>query len=122
MIIENQKCPKHFAIRSEKKKAAACDKSSGYNSIGLSPLSTSSGTGTETSTDSRAVLMRNRRIQTMMSGGYDSILQDMKGSKFEIVQKDNGYSSDADLSDACEVRIHFSLLPTATMLGISSLS
>lgn len=106
MIIENQKCPKHFAIRSEKKKTDSCDQSSGYNSIGLS---TSSETGTE-SPATRAVLMRNRRIQTMMSGGYDSILHEMKGSKFEIVQKDIGYSSDADMSDACEVSfIHLSL-------------
>ena len=111
MIIENQKCPKHFAIRStdNKKKEtspSSSDKSSGYCSIGSSPLSCSdSGAGTEL--EKRAVLMRNRRIQTMMSGGYDSILQDMKGSKFEIVQKDIGYSSDADMSDACEVCFFF---------------
>ena len=46
-------------------------------------------------------LMRNRRVQTM----YATVCTgeetgNLKGSKFEIIQKDIGYSSDADTSDA----------------------
>lgn len=46
-------------------------------------------------------LMRNRRVQTM----YATVCTgeetgDLKGGKYEIIQKDIGYSSDADTSDA----------------------
>ncbi|RWS02109.1 hypothetical protein B4U79_11107, partial [Dinothrombium tinctorium] len=47
------------------------------------------------------VYMKNRRIQTTMVGTNQERL-DFRGAKFEIIQKDIGYSSDADMSDACE--------------------
>lgn len=49
-------------------------------------------------------LMKNRRIQTtMMVGATQGNPLNLHGTKFEIIHKDIGYSSDADMSDVCEV-------------------
>ena len=49
-----------------------------------------------------ANLMRNQRVQTMNASSSVTTqgMSDLKGSKFEIIHKDIGYSSDADTSDA----------------------
>lgn len=65
------------------------------------PLKTSTSTSfTSGDFGSELISVKNRRVQTM--GGQD--LQDMKDSKFEVIQKDIGYSSDADMSDAYDAR------------------
>ncbi|XP_074593280.1 uncharacterized protein LOC141849018 [Brevipalpus obovatus] len=53
--------------------------------------------------------MKNRRVQTTMMGTTASAtLGDVSNSKYEIIQKDIGYSSDADMSDACELNKNLS--------------
>lgn len=46
--------------------------------------------------------MRNQRVQTSDASSNPTTqgMSDLKGSKFEIIHKDIGYSSDADTSDA----------------------
>ena len=47
--------------------------------------------------------MKNRRIQTTMVGTSFGDSVNMEDGKYEIIHKDIGYSSDADMSDSCEV-------------------
>lgn len=50
--------------------------------------------------------IRNKRVQTTMVGAATGeLLNGITGDKFEIIQKDIGYSSDADMSDAVEVSL-----------------
>lgn len=48
-------------------------------------------------------MMKNRRIQTTMVGTSFGDSVNMEDGKYEIIHKDIGYSSDADMSDSCEV-------------------
>jgi len=79
--------------------SGSSDQTSVKKEKALQSTSTSCTSTSFTSGDflgSQLISVKNRRVQTM--GGQD--LADMKDCKFEVIQKDIGYSSDADMSDA----------------------
>ncbi|XP_054168016.1 uncharacterized protein LOC128965365 [Oppia nitens] len=101
ILEEGPHCPQHYNISGVEDPLPL---KRHKNNVGI----VSNTTNTNTSNDN-SVRIRNKRVQTtvaMVGQTKDELLGRNCNEKVEIIQKDIGYSSDADMSDAVEAHPH----------------